>query len=183
MPCPPDLEFAFVRSHNRIMELITVARDLVENGFLVPEYHGTDSRESRRHKVDLGPNIAGIQLVMAPRLRSGTDNAHLPDKDVGELRQLVDLRLSQELSHGEYSGIIFLGEDAPRKIGTVLEHRHELEDIEVLAALAHPGLCVEDIMLTGKLKPYHDGQHEGEKEEHCDEGKNDIEKANQHRPS
>ncbi len=112
MAGPPELEFAFVGGYDRIVECIAVAWDLVENGLLVPEYHGTDPREPRRHKVDLGPYIAGIQLVVSPRLRPGADEAHLSDKDVGELGQLVNLRLAQKLAHREDARIVLLGEDA-----------------------------------------------------------------------
>ena len=80
-----------------------------------------------------------MQLIAAPRLGAGVDEAHLAQEDVDKLRKFIDLRLSQKIAHRKYARIILLSEDAPWQVGTVFEHGGEFEYIEVAAAQADTG--------------------------------------------
>ncbi|MNG83921.1 hypothetical protein D3C79_426540 [compost metagenome] len=69
-------------------------------------------------------------------LRSRTDQAHVPFKDIEELRQLVDTQLADHLAHPGDTHVTVLG-----KLGAgffrILAHAAELVDAEILVALPH----------------------------------------------
>ena len=109
---PPDFELAFVGGDNGVVEVIAVSIDMVEQGFFVAEDDGGDTGEAWRDFVDLALNRVRIELVVLARLGPRANHAHLANKDIGKLGQLVDLGFSQEFTHGEDARIVLLGEHA-----------------------------------------------------------------------
>ena len=65
-------------------------------------------------------------------LRAGPHDAHLPEQDVDELRELIQPRLSQELPDLRDAGIVLGRHDDPRQPLGVRTHRAELEHREFL---------------------------------------------------
>ena len=160
---PPDFKFAFVGSDDGVVEVVAVAVYLIEDGFFVAEDDRGDAGEAWGDFVDFALDCVRIEFVMAPCLWTWANDAHLANKDIGKLGQLVDLGLAQKFAHGEDAWIVFLGEHAAREIGAVFEHGGELKDLEVFAAFANARLEVEDVVLPGELEPNHDGNHKWEK--------------------
>ena len=111
------------------------------------------------HVSDAGTDIQdvhlfrGVEVDVLPNLWSGTDQAHVPDENVDELRQLVQLVLTDIIAGTGHPRVMSADGDKPLLVRTH-PHRAELEQTEILVATAHPYLPVEHRAGRIELDPY-----------------------------
>lgn len=100
-------------------------------------------------------------------LRSWPNQAHVPFKDVEELRQLVDTQLADHLAHPGDAHVTVLGKLGTMLLG-VLAHTAELVDPEILVTLPYPVL--QEHHGARALQFDEDGrhQHQGREQGDCD---------------
>lgn len=101
-------------------------------------------------------------------LRSWPNQAHVPFKDVEELRQLVDAQLADHLAHPGDAHVAVLG-----KLGAgffrILAHAAELVDAKILVPLPHPVLQEHHGARTLQLDEDRRHQHQGREQRDRDQ--------------
>lgn len=101
-------------------------------------------------------------------LRSWPNQAHVPFKDVEELRQLVDAQLADHLAHPGDAHVTVLG-----KLGAgffrILAHAAELVDAKILVPLPYPVLQEHHGARTLQLDEDRRHQHQGREQRDRDQ--------------
>lgn len=111
------------------------------------------------HVSDAGTDIQdmqlfrGVEVDVLPNLWSGTYQAHVPDENVDELRQLVQLVLADVIAGTGHPRVMSADGDKSLLVRTH-PHRAELEQAEVLVATAYPYLTVEHRSGRVELNPH-----------------------------
>ena len=111
------------------------------------------------HVGDAGADIQdvhlfrGVEVNVFPDLRSGTHQAHVPDENVDELRQLVQLVLTDPVAGTGHPRVMSADGDKPLLV-RAHPHRAELEQAEILVATTYPYLPVEHRAGRVELDPY-----------------------------
>lgn len=103
-------------------------------------------------------------------LRSRTNQAHVPFKDVEELRQLVNTQLADHLAHPGDAHVTVLG-----KLGAgffrILAHAAELVDAEILVPLPYPVLQkhhgARALQLDQERRHQHQGGEQRNRDHRC----------------
>src|SRR5690349_23101007 len=79
-----------------------------------------------------------------------SDEAHLATKNVPQLRQFIQARTPQIISHTGTARIVRYGPDSSQVVFGIFSHRPELDNREWLAAKSNTGLPVKDGTLVAQ---------------------------------
>src|SRR5690348_3324489 len=101
------------------------------------------ARDARPH-VEAAPLPLVVLLDLVAERRPRADHAHLAADDVPELRQLVERELAQEAAGARDPRVAVVHREAGAHRLGADDHRPQLEQLEVGAVRAHPGLAVEN---------------------------------------
>ncbi len=93
---------------------------LSQNGILIAKYDGTDAGKTRADFNDLPFHVLREHLKVRSRLRARADKAHVPEKNVEELGQLIDLCGRRIRPKGRMCGSFFVVRRPPAILGLSL---------------------------------------------------------------
>lgn len=126
---------------------------------LAPEAtHLGNPRDSRLTEQTYGilTNETTIKFCMAKHMRAGTDNAHVSFQHIEELRQLINIGTSHEITKLEFSWVVLGSLNSVRIL--VDMHGAELNDLKRLPVYACPLLTEENWTRALYLNDYTDNQ-------------------------
>ena len=150
---------------------------LGKNGFLVAEDDGANACESGLDGVYPCLDFFGIRVEGLVHQRAWADNRHIAKEDVENLRQLVDLRLSEDAPHRQDAGVAMRGVESTSHVGAVAEHRGELQDLEMLVLVADAVLSIENVMLASAFEDDHHRDEERRQDKYRQSRKQDVKEA------
>ena len=134
---------------------------LGDDRFLVAEHDTAEAREARTHRVDARLHVVWVGGEGLVDERTRSHDAHVTEKDVENLGNLVDLRLTEELPERQHARVACSRVETARHVRTVPEHRGELPDLEMTVMVADAGLAVEDVMFARALQHDHHRHEQG----------------------
>ena len=111
------------------------------------------------HVGDTGADIQdaqlfrGVEVNVFPDLGPGTHQAHVPDENIDELRQLVQLVLADVIAGTGHPRVMSADGDKPFLV-RAHPHRAELEQAEILVTTADSYLTVEHRSGRVELDPH-----------------------------
>src|SRR5947208_8420316 len=105
-----------------------------------------DLRPARDSRLDVEPTPLArcVALHLIRQRRTGADQAHVPPRDVPELRQLVDRETAQDAPDTRDARVAFVHRESRSLRFRADVHRPELEQLELLSVHADTSLPVED---------------------------------------
>lgn len=153
----PHLQGALVGGDDLPVILARRQVCVIVQGLLIPENDGADSGDAGPDVVDALLHGKREVLEIDFHLGPGPDQGHVPDEDVDNLRQFVELGEAEELAHGRDPRVVAHRQGTRQHVGAVLQHGGELPDAEVPPAITYPALVVKDFPLCGEAEKEDDG--------------------------
>lgn len=148
-----------------------------KKAFLATEDDRADARKAWLRVVDARFHFVRIRREGLVDEGTRADYGHVAEEDAEELRELVDLRLAEEVAHRQDARILLHRVEAARHVRRVAEHRRKLPDFEVAVLVADARLAVEDVVLAGALKADHNRDEKRRKDEDGEARGEDVERA------
>ena len=176
----PHFKGAFVRRHDLrvcIVHVHALLHAFRKQCLFISEDNRADSGKTRLHVVDVGLYLVGVWRECLVHQRARPDNGHVAEKDVEELRKLVDLRFAQETSERQNARIAMRRVKPAGHVGTIAQHRRKLQNLEVSVLVADAVLSVEDIMLASAFENNHHRYQQWRQHYDGNAGKNYVEEA------
>lgn len=128
MPNVPNLKFSFIGSDILTVESILIFTALRKNGIFIPENDGAYPGKTRPNLDDLILDMRWKHIEVGLGLRTGAYKANVAQQDVQELRDLVELRGSENAAEQQDTWVAFPREQTARQVRAGLpqgkiEHR------------------------------------------------------------
>lgn len=114
-----------------------------EQIFFAAVKHAGGTGDARADGKDLAAGLLGPGCDDLRVFGTGTNQAHLADQDVPELRQFVEFGVAQPPAQGGDPFVVFGGDARAGRAARVFVHRAELEDLEFHAIAADAPSAVE----------------------------------------
>ena len=105
--------------------------------------------------------------------RTGADQGHIPDKDIDQLRELIQFELPDNIPRAGNPRIVAADGDQAALIGAH-PHRPELEDPEIFVVKTDPDLSIEHRPLGIQLDPNSQNQEQWAQNEEPESARNDV---------
>src|SRR5215468_1563919 len=169
-----------VEEQREILDVVEVVLQLLQRVFdrgtvAIPNLR--HAREPRFHRQPL--HVVRDFLLQALHelrsLRSQSDEAHVTEENVDQLRELVETGSTEDRSHSRHAGIGLLRPDRSRPLLGIPTHGAELVEDEDTAILARPRMAIEHWAWRFELDGDGGQRHQRRGENQAYGGKGDVE--------